>query len=194
MYEYAELHFGKVDIWINNAGMNQNMENIYNHNIKRMHQIIDVNIKGVLNGTRVACEKMMANGGFIYNMEGFGSDGMIQDKMSLYGMTKRALTYYTKSASKEVETTKVKICFLSPGMVITDLMTSSLPEDPAVRSNFIKILNILGDKVEVVTPYLVKGILANKKNGGKVAWLTKTKVFTRFASQMFRKRKIVDLE
>ncbi|MBI9097592.1 MAG: SDR family NAD(P)-dependent oxidoreductase, partial [Spirochaetaceae bacterium] len=194
MYLYGEKELGSVDMWINNAGMDQNREKIYNHNIKKMHQIIDVNIKGMVNGTRIASEKMKDTGGFIYNMEGFGSNDMILDKMSLYGMSKRALTYFTKSAAKEVEDTKVKICRLSPGMVLTELLTSDLPEDPVERKQATRIFNILADTVEDVTTYLVSEILANKKNGASIQWLTRSKILKRFILQLFKRRKLPGLE
>ncbi|MDA3810074.1 MAG: SDR family NAD(P)-dependent oxidoreductase [Spirochaetaceae bacterium] len=194
MYLYGEKEFGIVDIWINNAGMDQNREKIYHHNVEKMHQIIDVNIKGMVNGTRMASEKMKDHGGFIYNMEGFGSDGMILNKMSLYGMTKRALTYFTKSSAREVKDTNVKICRLSPGMVLTELLTSDLPEDPDERKQATRIFNILADTVEDVTPYLVKEMLAKTKNGASIQWLTRGKIFGRFFMQMFRKRRLPGLE
>ena len=46
----------------------------------------------------------------------------------------------------------------------------------------------LGDKVETVTPFLVKGILASNKNGAKVIWLTGSKAMARFMTAGFRKR------
>jgi len=106
-------------------------------------------------------------------------------------MTKRALTYFTKSTAREVKGSKVKICRLSPGMVITDFLLSSLPEDIEIRKRYINIYNILGDKVETVTPFLVRKILENNKNDAKIAWLTKPKAFKRFFLSIFVKRKLV---
>ncbi len=194
MYKYGEKEFGSVDLWINNAGMDQNREKIYEHNVEKMHQIVDVNIKGMINGTRIASEKMKDTGGFIYNMEGFGSNDMILDKMSLYGMSKRALTYFSKSAAKEVKDTKVKICRLSPGMVLTELLTSDLPNDPLERKQAIRIFNILADTVDDVTSYLVRKMLANTKNGASIQWLTRGKIFKRFCMQIFVKRRLPGLE
>lgn len=191
MYEYAAERFSSVDIWINNAGMNQKRQKIHEYDIDGISTIIDTNLKGMIYGTRIACEKMLLKGGFIYNMEGFGSNDRMTDMMSYYGMTKRALTYFTLSAAKEMKDTEVKIGRLSPGMVITELLLSSLPEDKAERDRILKIYNILGDKVETVTPFLVKKILQNRKNNASISWLTGAKVFRRFAAQLFRKRKII---
>lgn len=194
MYDYAEEKLGNVDIWINNAGMDQNREFIWEHDVDKMHDLVDVNIKGVLNGTRAASEKMMKKGGYIYNLEGYGSDGASTEKMSLYGMTKRAVRYYSYSASREVEGTKVKIGILSPGMVITDLLLGSLPKEEKLRKRYIKTYHILADTVEDVTEFLVKKMIENEDNGAKITWLTKKKAFARFMMQMFKKRKVEGLE
>lgn len=194
MYEYAEERLGKVDIWINNAGIDQNWEYAWEHDPVKMHQVVDVNIKGVINGTRIASEKMKKQGGFIYNVEGFGSDGATTEKKSLYGMTKRAITYYTSSVSKEAENSKVKIGLLSPGIVLTDFMLNSIPKDVETRKKYLKVYNILGDSVEDVTNYLVKKMVENEYNGCRIAWLSRRKVYFRFIKQIFIKRKLEGLE
>lgn len=190
MCDFAYENLGHINIWINNAGIDQNREFVWEHDINKMHKIIDVNIKGLVNGTRVASEKMRENGGYIYNMEGFGSDGAMTEKMSLYGMTKRAISYYTASASREVEGSNVKIGVLSPGMVLTEFMLESLPKEEDARAKYVKVYHILGDTVETVTNYLVKKILENEDNGAKIMWLTKKKAAGRFFMQIFKKRKL----
>lgn len=184
----ANRYLGSIDIWINNAGMTQENEYFYNYDKTKLDQIIDVNIKGMVYGTKVAAEQMKDTGGYIYNMEGFGSNNMMADRMTYYGMTKRALTYFTKSAAKEARNTKVKIGTLSPGMVVTDLLLSGMPEDEKEKKSLIKIVNILADKVETVTPFLVKGMLKNCKNGASISWLTNRKVLARFFLSIFKKR------
>ena len=49
-----------------------------------------------------------------------------------------------------------------------------------------KIFNILGDRVETVTPWLADRVLAAQKSGTRVAWLTKPKAFGRFATAGFK--------
>jgi hypothetical protein len=50
---------------------------------------------------------------------------------------------------------------------------------------------ILSDRVETVTPWLADKILANKKNGTRIQWLSRSKVVLRFLESPFRKRKIL---
>ena len=56
-----------------------------------------------------------------------------------------------------------------------------------------KILNLLADRVETVTPWLVEQTLNNNKNGAKIAWLNRTKVMGRlFFGGLFCNRRIID--
>ena len=72
--------------------------------------------------------------------------------------------------------------------MVTDLLIGDydLASDEWQKAK--KIMNILGDTVETVTPYLVDGILATDKTGAKVAWLTMPKAFGRFMTAGFNKR------
>ena len=172
MFQYGLDQWNSVDIWVNNAGMDQKKVRPWEMDPESMDQIIGVNIKGVVNGTRAASAAMMNEGGFIYNMEGYGSNDMMGSFMSFYGMTKRALTYFTISAAKEAEGTALKIGRLSPGMVVTDLLLGSLPDEREKRKKSARLFHILADRVEDVTPFLVNSMLKNKKNNAHIAWLT----------------------
>ena len=49
------------------------------------------------------------------------------------------------------------------------------------------IYNILGDRVETVTPWLVEQVLADTKHGSRIAWLTRGKSLWRFLKSRFVK-------
>ena len=82
---------------------------------------------------------------------------------------------------------------MSPGIVTTDLLVRSSKESGENWEKSKKILNVLADRVETVTPWLVEQTLKNNKNGAKIAWLNRTKVIGRllFGSR-FCKKRIVD--
>ena len=48
------------------------------------------------------------------------------------------------------------------------------------------IFNILGERVETVTPFLVDGILKSKKNNDRIAYLTNGKVMWKFLKSRFK--------
>lgn len=185
LWDFSQKHFGKVDIWINNAGIDQERKLFWEMGQAEYEKVIHTNLLGVLNGSNVAFRHMLEYGsGQIFNMEGFGSNGMMREKMTIYGTSKSAISYFTRSLAIEAKNTNVKVGTLSPGMVATDFLRKSL--DGQNR----KIYNILGDKVEPVTRFLAKRVLENQKNGANIQWLTKPKVMWRFMSSSFVKRDI----
>jgi hypothetical protein len=55
-----------------------------------------------------------------------------------------------------------------------------------------RMYNILGDRVETVTPFLAERVLANTRNGAAISWLTPGRVAARFATSRFKKRNIFE--
>lgn len=154
--------------------------------------LVNTNLLGLIHGCRVAMTGMLKQGGGqIYNMEGFGSNDMVSQGLSVYGATKRAVTYLTKSLAKEAEGTPVQVCWLSPGMVVTDLLVDDYAGDPQGWERAKKAINILADTVEDVTAALAEKILRNTKNGARVEWLTTAKIGVRFATARFKKRNVL---
>lgn len=192
LWNKATEGFGEVDIWINNAGIGQGRKYTWDLSIAEIQNLLNINLEGAINGSLIAFKGMKEQGhGQIYNMEGFGSDGMMMEKMTLYGTSKRALTYFTKSLAKEIKDTGIHIGRLNPGMVITDLLLKPLEENPAEREKTKRIFNILADEVEDVTKFLVDGIIKNNRNNSYIIWLTKRKMIYRFIISPFIKRDLI---
>jgi NAD(P)-dependent dehydrogenase (short-subunit alcohol dehydrogenase family) len=186
----AAAHFGKIDIWINNAGLGTAQTDFWDHPPKQIQDLVDTNITGAMFGAKIALGGFLEQGwGAFYNMEGLGSDGRWVEGLTLYGTSKRALQYLTESLAKEVEGTDVIVGALRPGMVLTDLILKRYEgRKPSEWSDARRIFNILADRVEVITPFLVKEILSNKKNGVVINWLKSGKVLWRFLTAPFSKR------
>ncbi len=112
--------------------------------------------------------------------------------ISLYGASKFALTYFNKALLAETGDGPVKVCYLSPGIVLTDLLKCDMgSNDPRDWQRTQRVYNILADRVETVTPFLAEGILREQKAGARVAWLTGAKAAARFAMAPFRKRRLL---
>lgn len=190
LWNKAIKSYGKIDIWINNSGIPQNQEFVWKLDPGQMEALVRTNILGMMYGTRTAVSHMIRQGhGAVYNMEGLGSNRMIIKENVLYGTSKAALTYFTAGAVKEAKGGPVIIGFLSPGMVVTDFLKSSKPEGHPKSA--VRIFNLLADKVETVTPFLVEGMLANKKHGRRIAWLTTGKMIRRFMFGWITGRKVM---
>ncbi len=187
--------FGAVDIWINNAGIGHPQQDAADLSEGTIRKVFDVDLLGLVFGTQVALQGMLAQGtGHIYNMEGFGSDGAVRQGMSVYGAAKRAVRYYTRTVVKETKKTPIKVGTLSPGIVITDFITDMYQDDPQGFETSKKIFNILGDKVETVTPWLAAKVLGNDRSGANFRWLTPGKAFARFMTAGFKRRDLFALE
>lgn len=190
LWDHAVATYGRVDVWINNAGISAPKRAIVDVEQSIVEDVLKVNLVGTHNACAVAAKGMAAQpgGGFVWNMEGFGSDGRIQDGIGVYGTSKYGLRYLTKALVKEHKDSPVKFGFLSPGIVVTDLLVGDYAHDPEGFEKAKKVFNILGDTVETVTPHLVEGVLAADKNGARVEWLTNAKVMKRFLTAGFTKR------
>lgn len=189
LWSAAVAAFGRVDIWINNAGLGHPMLRIWEMPAEMVHQVVDINLKGLIFGSQVAiCGMLAQGGGHVYNMEGFGSNGRVRAGLSLYGATKSAVRFLSRSLTQETQGTPVKVSTLSPGIVITELLTDPFKDDPAGLEQAKKVFNTLGDKVETVTPWLADKVLSNDKSGAAINYLTTGKIITRFAMAPFNKR------
>ena len=187
----AVARFGRVDIWINNAGISHPRAPLWEQSATQIEAVVDANLLGAMYGAKVALAGMLRQGGGqLYNMEGLGSGGPVTPGLSLYGATKAGLTYLTRALIREVRDTPVYVCFLSPGMVVTDLLTEGYTNAELERTK--RVFNILADRVETVAPYLVARILTNDKQGARIVWLTKPKATWRFMTAWARKRDLFD--
>ncbi len=186
LWDAAAERYGRIDVWINNAGISHARRPMWELTEGAARSVVDVNLLGVLNGSAVALAGMAEQGsGHLWNMEGLGSDGRSVPGLAIYGATKRAVTYLTRALAKEVPP-GVSAGLLSPGMVVTDLLTHDY--DPEALEKAKKIFNILADRVETVAPWLAEQAVSQTRNGAHVRWLTTTRTMARFATAPFRRR------
>lgn len=189
----AAEKFGNIDIWINNAGVNQSFKYAWELESDEIDFLFGVDLKGTINGTNTAVKQMMKQGfGAIYNVEGMGSNDAIQCKFALYGTAKRAVTYYTDAVAKELaeQNSPIIIGKLSPGIMITDFLTSAKGKQKAYEldEKTKKVYNILGDYPDVIAQFLVSKVIINTKKNCRIEWLTGGKAAWRFMTAGFSKR------
>ncbi len=186
------LEFKSVDIWINNAGVNQPMVPVWELEKKTIDKLIDIDLKGTILGTNIAIRQMKKQGyGQVYGVEGHGSNDAKIMGLSMYGTTKRALTYFLEATAKEIDEEKlnIQVGLLAPGIMITKFTNHALGNDKIELSDKTKkVYNILGDYPDVIAEFLVEKIINNTKNGARFSWLTKKRAFFRFMTAGFNKR------
>ena len=193
LWDEASHLFGSVDIWINNAGRNNPKQHIHEMDLTEIEDTLDTNLLGMVRGSLVALRGMQAQGsGWIYNMEGFGSDGMIGLDQVPYGLSKYGLRYFTKALVRTVKNSAVKVGYLSPGIVTTQMAVPHKDKRGAFFYKNMKVMNILADHVETVAPWLVERILTADRNGAAIRWMTLPKVAGRFLSSLFKQRRVIE--
>lgn len=112
---------GKLDILVNNAGFKKDglIEMIDDDNMQKMFA---VNVFGLIHLTQGALKLMKRNpdGGAIVNLSSIvGLRGNIGQ--SIYGATKGAVASLTKSLSKELASSKIRVNAVAPGSVDTNM-------------------------------------------------------------------------
>ncbi|MBN1278389.1 MAG: SDR family oxidoreductase [Chlorobiaceae bacterium] len=189
LHREALFRFGVVDIWINNAGLSHETRPAWELDAGTVDRVLHCNLDGVVQGTIIPFLEMRKRGeGKIFNMEGFGSDGFMLEGMTLYGTTKRALTYFTRSFSREARLSGVQVGTLSPGMVVTDLLRMTVGDGSPESLKKRKFFNVMADDVETVSAFLADRILAAREPSPEIRWLTKPRMLGKLLLALFRKR------
>lgn len=114
--------FGRIDIFVNNAGINGNVEELTDLTQKNLESVIAVNVFGVFYGMKHVLKVMKEQkSGAIVNVASIGgwtgSPGM-----SPYVASKHAVVGATKSAALEVVGDNIRVNSVAPTAVDTAMM------------------------------------------------------------------------
>lgn len=199
LWDAAVEALGGVDHWINNAGIAQPKQPVWELDPSVMDAVVRTDLLGVLYGARAALRGMAAQprrperlAGAIWFMEGHGSDGRIMHGLSVYGAAKRALRYVARALAVEARDTGVLVGTLSPGIMVTDFTLQQLDRrDTASWERARRVFDILADRPETVAAFLVPRILAARRTGTLIAWLTGAKILFRFLFAGILRRRVM---
>lgn len=185
--------FKTIDIWINNAGVNQPNVPIWELDKQVINRLIDIDLKGTILCSKLVMPVMIKQKfGQIYNVEGHGSNDAQILGLSLYGTTKRAVTYFTEALANEAKLLKTNVLVgkITPGIMITNFINKALGDGEKIEldDKTKKIYNILGDYPETIAEFMVDKIINNTKNNVKFTWLTNGRAAWRFVTSGFNKR------
>jgi NAD(P)-dependent dehydrogenase (short-subunit alcohol dehydrogenase family) len=193
LWAEATARFGRVDAWVNNAGLSLRDLPLWQVPPEKIAPVVNTNITGLLYGCQVAAAGMLAQGGgAIFNMEGFGSTGRLRPGMVAYGSTKAAVAYITRALALDLRGTPVRVVSLSPGMVMSDMILGEYAGRPADWQRARRIFNIIGERVETVAPWLAAQVLSPPPNGARRSYLSSVKLFGRFLAAPFNHRDIFE--
>lgn len=125
LIEEAKKHFGKVDVLVNNAGINiprllvdsKDSESKYELDDATLDKMIAINQKGVVLCSQIAGREMVkSQKGVIINMVSeSGLEG--SEGQSAYAATKAAIYSYTRSWAKELGKFNIRVVGVAPGIL-----------------------------------------------------------------------------
>ncbi len=154
LFNYAVEKYGKIDILVNNAGITRDTLT------KKMTDeqwdvVLDVNLKGVFNLTRLVGPHMQANGGgsIISTSSVVGVFGNIGQ--ANYAATKAGIIGLTKTWAKEfaMKGGNVRVNCIAPGYTMTDIL-KTVPQDLLDKFATMTMLGRLGQPIEIANAAL----------------------------------------
>lgn len=133
------------DILINNAGYGLS-GNFLNMPREVSDNMIDMNIKGMINVTQIIASGMAksGNGGSIVNVSSVASQRSLRGH-TVYAATKAAIDAITRNLAREFASHKIRVNSINPSYVNTD-MTKHIPEAAVEK------LRILTPTGKLLTP------------------------------------------
>jgi 3-oxoacyl-[acyl-carrier protein] reductase len=121
----AQEQLGPVTVLVNNAGIKKDAP-LMRMDPSAWHDVIDTNLTGAFNYTRVLIGEMVRRGGAIVNITSTsGVTGMAGQ--TNYSASKAGVIGFTKALAKEVVRFDVRVNAIAPGFIDTD-MTASIDE------------------------------------------------------------------
>ena len=119
--------FGGIDIWINNAGIYPGGY-LADMPLDVWHKTFDINVSGVLYGSRAAIPYLkQRGGGVIVNAASFATIIPTAGR-GAYGITKAAVSHMTKVLGAELAPDNIRVVAYMPGFVMTELTTAVIGE------------------------------------------------------------------
>ncbi|PWJ40151.1 SDR family oxidoreductase [Sediminitomix flava] len=124
----AEDKFGPVDCLVNNAGLMQ-LSPFVAQNPTEWDNMIDVNVKGLLNGMHAVLESMYERKhGSIYNVSSVAGIKIFPNH-SVYCGTKFSVHAISDAVREEAGANNVRVAVIAPGAVETELLGHTTNND-----------------------------------------------------------------
>ena len=125
MMKFAAAKFGRVDVLVNNAGI-QHVANVEDFPVERWDAIIAINLSSAFHTTRLAIPAMRtADWGRIINIA--STHGLVgSPQKSAYVASKHAIVGFTKAVALETATSGVTCNAICPGWVLTPLVQKQI--------------------------------------------------------------------
>jgi NADP-dependent 3-hydroxy acid dehydrogenase YdfG len=147
LVQTAVDRFGRLDVLVSNAGVSK-LGPLADGDVDGWSAMIDVNLRGVLNGIAAAMPvfRRQGNGHFVTTVSTAGLK--IVPDMAVYAATKNAVRTVMESLRQESTDGVVRTTSVSPGFVRTELGDSI--DDPDARARIRSNMDAIGLSPEAV--------------------------------------------
>jgi len=108
------------DVWVNNAGVLGSGVAI-DQDDDEIRRVVDVNVMGVVNGTRAAARVMVGKGGTILNIGSLAAWNPTPG-LAIYAATKHAVRAYSGAVAAELAGSGVRVVCLCPDGIWTPML------------------------------------------------------------------------
>ncbi|MDT3696071.1 MAG: SDR family NAD(P)-dependent oxidoreductase [Ignavibacterium sp.] len=138
MYNKLSDDWKKIDILINNAGLARGLDKFYTGKLTDWNEMIDTNIKGLLNVSRIIVPQMVERQtGHIINI-GSTAGHEVYTFGNVYSATKFAVKALSQSFRLDVLDKGIKVSSIDPGMVYTEFSKVRFNGDTEKADNVYK--------------------------------------------------------
>ena len=128
LIDAAVAAFGRVDIMVNNAGV-ETRTNVLDTTEAQYEFVLNVNLKSAFFGTQLAAKQMIAQGGggSIINMSSVHEDWPMPGNTA-YCLSKGGVRMLTRTAGQELGPHNIRLVGVGPGAVATPIKTATMAD------------------------------------------------------------------
>ncbi|MGH2604109.1 MAG: SDR family NAD(P)-dependent oxidoreductase, partial [Dehalococcoidia bacterium] len=171
LIDAAVKAFGRVDIMVNNAGI-ETRTSVLDTTEEQFDKVIDINLKSAFFGTQLAAQQMVkqGGGGRIINMTSVHEDWPMPGNTP-YCLSKGGMRMLTRTAGVELAPHNILVVGVGPGAVATPINISTM-QNPA-------LLKKLDDAIplgRMAKPEEIASVVAFLASDG-ASYLTATTIF-----------------
>jgi glucose 1-dehydrogenase len=171
LIKVAVQQFGRVDIMVNNAGI-ETRTSVLDTTEEQYEKVLAINLKSAFFGTQLAAQQMIkqGGGGRIINITSVHEDWPMPGNTA-YCLSKGGMRMLTRTAGVELAPHKILVVGVGPGAVATPINLSTM-EDPAL----IKKLDDAIPLGRMAKPEEIASVVAFLAGDG-ASYITATTVF-----------------
>jgi glucose 1-dehydrogenase len=171
LIDAAVKEFGRVDIMVNNAGV-ETRTSVLDTTEDQYEKVLNINLKSAFFGTQIAAKQMIkqGSGGRIINITSVHEDWPMPGNTA-YCLSKGGMRMLTRTAGVELAPHNILVVGVGPGAVATPINTSTM-NDPALLQK----LNSAIPQGRMARPEEIASVVAFLAGAG-ASYITATTIF-----------------